>query len=93
MLQAPDDPWFGRDKMLHFVVAGVIQFTVYAQLRALGAQPDAALIGASVATAGASVAKELRDVHRGGVFSWRDLTWDAAGGVAGGVLARKVDGM
>ncbi len=90
--KAPPDAWFGRDKALHFVRAGIIQCAVYAQLRALGASPNGAQLGASVATSGASLAEEFRDAQRGGRFSWRDLTWDAAGGVTGGFVATKVDG-
>jgi putative lipoprotein len=83
---SPPDPWFGRDKLKHFVVAAAIETGGYAALRAAGLRPTASLAGASLLTAGASLAKELLDRRAYGHFSVRDLTWDAAGGGAAFVI-------
>jgi putative lipoprotein len=77
---APPDPWFGRDKLKHFVVAAAIEAGGYGALRAAGWRPGRALGGATAVTAGASVTKELFDRRSHGHFSVRDLVWDAAGG-------------
>ena len=85
----PADHWFGRDKLKHFFVSAFVQSVSYATLQAAGADRDAALVGATAATATFGVGKELFDRRRGGAFSVRDLTWDAAGaGAATLVLVR-----
>lgn len=85
----PADHWFGRDKLKHFLVSAFVQSASFATLQAAGADRDAALAGASVTTAAVGVGKELFDRRRGGPFSVRDLTWDAAGaGAATLVLVR-----
>ena len=85
------DPWFGRDKLLHFTASALIQGTVHSVLRANGRDYGAASRGAALATLTAGVGKELWDRHRKRDFSFRDLTWDGIGGVAGAVVMRQVD--
>ena len=80
------DRWLGRDKAKHFLTSAFLQSVAYASLQAAGAERGAALAGASVATMGAGVAKEIADRRRGGPFSVRDLTWDAAGAGAATLL-------
>lgn len=77
---APADPWFGIDKVKHFVVAAAIEGGGYAAFRAVGFRPGPSLGAATAVTASASVAKELLDRRAYGHFSVRDLVWDAAGG-------------
>ena len=89
------DPWFARDKALHFDVSAGIAAAGYG----VGAGwifPDArwkalALGGGLAITAGAT--KELVDLT--GAFhgdpSWKDFTWDVIGTVAGLALAWGVD--
>jgi len=88
---ADDDPWWGRDKALHFGVSaalagagygGAALFTPRTELR-LGA-------GAAVALS-AGVAKELVDLGGRGDASWRDLTWDVVGTATGLVVAWTID--
>ena len=83
---APADRWLGRDKVKHFLTSAFVQSVAYASLQAAGAERGAALAGASVATMGAGGAKEVADRRRGGPFSVRDLTWDAAGAGAATLL-------
>jgi uncharacterized protein YfiM (DUF2279 family) len=80
------DHWFGRDKVKHFLVSAFVQSAAYASLQAAGADREGALLGASAATAAVGVAKEAVDRRRGGPFSVRDLTWDAAGAGAATLL-------
>lgn len=76
---APADAWLGRDKAQHFFISAFVQSLGYGTLRGAGVSHGAALVGASAATAAVGVGKELRDRRVTGLFSVRDLTWDAAG--------------
>ena len=85
------DPWFGRDKALHFGVSTAIAASGYALGTALF-QPRwqaAALGGGLAVTAGAG--KELYDLTGAGDPSWRDFTWDLIGTAVGLGLAYAID--
>jgi len=85
----PRDAWFGADKLKHFFVAAFTQSVAYTALQSARVRHDHALAGAWAVTAAASVAKELHDKRTTGLFSVRDLVWDAAGaGVATVLLTR-----
>jgi uncharacterized protein YfiM (DUF2279 family) len=87
----PGDAWFGPDKMKHFFVAAFTQSVSYSLLQAAGVKHDRALAGAWAVTATVSVAKEVYDRRSYGLFSVRDLAWDAAGaGVATLIIRRSV---
>ena len=75
----PGDGWFGRDKLKHFLVSAFAQSVSYATLQAAGADRGTALGGATAVTASLAIGKEMVDRRRGGLFSGRDLVWDAAG--------------
>jgi len=82
------DPWFGADKLKHFFVAAFTQTVAYSALQAARVRHEQAIAGAWGVTAAVSVAKELHDRRATGLFSMRDLVWDAAGaGVATALLA------
>ena len=86
----PRDAWFGVDKVKHFVVAAVVETAGYAAFHGAGLRPRASLTGATLLTAGASVGKEIFDRRRTGLFSVRDLAWDAAwGGTAFVILQQE----
>ena len=79
----PRDSWFGADKLKHFFVAAFTQSVAYTALQTARVRHDHALAGAWAVTAAVSVAKEVHDKRTTGLFSVRDLVWDAAGaGVA-----------
>ena len=75
----PRDRWFGADKLKHFFVAAFTQTVTYSALQAAKVRHGPALAGASAVTAAVSVAKEVHDRRSNGLFSVRDLVWDAAG--------------
>jgi uncharacterized protein YfiM (DUF2279 family) len=75
----PPDGWFGADKLKHFFVAAFTQSVTYSTLQLARVRHDRALAGAWAVTATVSVAKELHDRRSYGLFSVRDLVWDAAG--------------
>lgn len=77
------DPWFGRDKALHFSACALIAGGGYvAGTQLFEARYEALLLGAG-ASATAGVTKELVDAAGAGSPSWRDLAWDAAGMAVG----------
>ena len=89
-LAAPSpDRWLGGDKLRHFALAGMVQGSGFGLATAAGVRRRPALLSASVATAAVSLAKEWHDRRRGGVFSARDLVWDAAGAALWGVLVAR----
>jgi uncharacterized protein YfiM (DUF2279 family) len=79
----PADGWFGPDKVQHLFMSAFVQSASYGSLRGAGLSHGAALAGATATTATVGIGKELRDRRVTGVFSVRDLAWDAAG--AGGM--------
>lgn len=90
-LAAPRDAWFGADKLKHFFVAAFTQSVAYSALQAGKVRHDRALAGAWAVTAAVSVAKEIHDARTTGLFSVRDLVWDAAGaGLASVLIDRSV---
>ncbi len=85
------DPWFGRDKLLHFAAAGSLAVVGYAGASMLTeSRPARAGAGAALAV-GAGVAKELWDLDGHGDASWRDLGWDLIGATTGVLLSAAVD--
>jgi putative lipoprotein len=88
----PDpDPWFGRDKALHFGASATIAGSGYA----IGAplfdcRGHALILGGSLAAA-AGITKELLDATGLGDPSWRDLAWDGIGTAAGLAFAWGID--
>ena len=80
------DRWFGGDKLQHFFTSAFVQSMSYGTLRTAGVSHGAALAGATVTTLGVGVGKEVHDLHDRNEFSFRDLTWDAAGTGAATVL-------
>ena len=90
-LAVPRDAWFGADKLKHFFVAAFTQTVAYSALQAGKVRHDRALAGAWAVTAAVSVAKEIHDSRTTGLFSVRDLVWDAAGaGLATVLIDRSV---
>lgn len=89
--EAPADPWFGADKLKHFVVSAAIQSAGHSVLRANGFAYREAAWTAGVMTLSVGVGKELWDRRRRGAFSWRDLSADALGGGAGAIVIRQTD--
>jgi putative lipoprotein len=85
------DPWFGRDKALHFVASASIASAGYAMAVPFTDRPSTrAAVGAGAAIA-AGVGKELWDAAGAGDASWRDFTWDVVGTATGILIASAVD--
>lgn len=85
------DPWWGRDKALHFgVSAGLAAGGYAASTLVLDERWQRATAGASFALS-LGAAKELYDAQGHGHASAKDFTWDVAGAAVGTALALVVD--
>ena len=85
----PRDSWFGADKVKHFFMSAFVQSATFSAARALGASNAAAQGIGGVATGAIGIGREVHDRRVGRIFSFRDLTWDAAGGVTAAALLRR----
>jgi putative lipoprotein len=90
-LPAPQDPWFGRDKLMHVTASALIQSAAHSAFRWRGASYQRASWAAAAVTATSGVGKELWDRHRKRDFSYRDLAWDGIGSATAAVVIRQVD--
>ena len=87
--QSRTDAWFGPDKVKHFFTSALIQSLAYSvgQVTTRGSR-SSLLLSASVASAAVGIGKEMHDHASYGLFSVRDIAWDAAGvGTASLMLA------
>lgn len=85
------DPWWGRDKALHFGVSASLAAGGYAvSSTVLDERWQRASAGAGFALT-LGVGKELYDATGHGSASGKDLAWDAAGTAVGVALALLVD--
>jgi putative lipoprotein len=85
------DPWFGRDKALHFGASAAIALGAYGT-SGLITSDERTRVGAATGVAlGAGVAKEIADRYTGGDPSLRDLTWDVVGTATGVLVAWLLD--
>lgn len=89
--RAQSDPWFGRDKALHFTATFVLSGAGYALGTGLLDSRDyGTLIGTSLGL-GAGAGKELLDLAGMGHASWKDFAWSAAGTAVGLVVTFLID--
>ncbi|HEY2410455.1 MAG TPA: hypothetical protein VGI10_30830 [Polyangiaceae bacterium] len=87
------DPWFGRDKALHFGLSVGLAATGYG-VSSIWLKPPAeraAVGGAFSLSLGAG--KELWDLAGHGDPSWRDFTWDVIGTAVGLGLSLATDAL
>ena len=85
------DPWFGRDKLIHFSASASLAIVGYAGASMLTEnRPTRVGAGAALAVS-AGVAKELWDLDGHGDASWRDLSWDLIGAATGLLVSVGVD--
>lgn len=85
------DPWFGKDKALHFAASSAIAAGGYAVGAVLFDARGHALIFGGAAAAAAGIGKEVLDATGSGDPSWRDLAWDGIGTVTGLAVAWGID--
>lgn len=83
------DSWFSADKVKHFFMSAFIESVTFSGLQVAGASRNAAFGGAVGATAVFAIGKEIHDRKTKGLFSIRDVAWDAAGAGSAGLMLRK----
>ena len=80
----PDpDPWFGRDKALHFGVSAVIASSTYAIMTTQFRPRYQPLLISAGFTLAIGAGKEGLDALGYGDPSWKDFAWDVIGTVVG----------
>lgn len=89
--QSAPDPWFGEDKVKHFLTSFVVTSLSASAARTAGLEPrESAFVGVGAGVT-VGVWKEIRDIgRRGETASLRDLTWDLAGVGASYAVMRQV---
>ena len=88
----PEDEWFGRDKAYHFVGGMGIGGVATAIALDSGEGEAESLVLAVGVTFGIGAGKEAFDASvRKTYWSWRDIAWDIAGGLVGGVVVLQAD--
>ena len=85
------DPWFGRDKALHFGASALLASGGYGAAALVTDDRRARLVAGGTFALSLGAGKELWDLSGHGDASWRDLTWDAVGTVTGLAVAAAVD--
>ncbi|HKQ68988.1 MAG TPA: hypothetical protein VJT73_06605 [Polyangiaceae bacterium] len=85
------DPFWGRDKALHFAVAGVIAGSGYGLTTAGTEDRWKAFAVGGGAAIGAGALKEGLDAAGYGDPSWKDFAWDVIGAACGLGVAWIVD--
>lgn len=89
--RAQSDPWFGRDKALHFGVSVGLGLGGYGVVAPQTERRDSRfLLGAGLAFS-AGLGKEMLDATGRGDASERDLAWDAAGSAVGAAVGLALD--
>lgn len=86
------DPWLGHDKAMHFTASAAISFVATSVALDNGASDGDAFATGMGSVIAAGCAKEYFDVAVKDTFwSWKDMTWNTAGGLAGGYGAVAAD--
>jgi putative lipoprotein len=88
---ADPDPWFGRDKALHFGASALLASGGYGATALVTEDRRVRLAVGGGFAFSLGIAKELWDLSGHGDASWRDLTWDAVGTLTGLAVAAAVD--
>ena len=86
-----NDPWFSPDKAKHFALTAFVESATFAGLESMRVNRNAAFTGAISVAAAVSLLREVHDKRVKDQFSFRDLTWDLAGGVAAFVMLRHTE--
>jgi uncharacterized protein YfiM (DUF2279 family) len=82
----PAGPWFGADKIKHFLMSAFVHSTAYSAARWSGASRGTSQIVAGLASASAGIWKEVHDKRSNRPFSVSDLVWDVAGATSAAAL-------
>lgn len=90
-IRSDTDRWFAEDKLRHFFLSFAATSFAFSAARSSGLDRTSALATAATGAAVVGVGKEWYDQRSGGPFSFKDLSWDALGILAGVLLLVSVD--
>ena len=90
-MAADPDPWFGRDKALHFGATFTLASGGYAGTALLSERQSVRVAAGAGLAMTAGIGKEIYDRYAGGDASFRDLTWDVVGTATGVLVAWLLD--
>lgn len=85
--QAQEDPWFGKDKAMHFGASAALAVGGYTIGAVVFEDRNAALASGAGLALSAGIGKEVYDAAGHGTASGRDLVWDVAGTATGLAVA------
>lgn len=85
------DPWFSPDKAKHFAIAAFVESATFAGLESVRVNRSASFTGAISVAAAVSLLREVHDKRVKNQFSFKDLTWDLAGGIAAFIMLRHTE--
>jgi uncharacterized protein YfiM (DUF2279 family) len=85
------DPWFARDKALHYGASFTLALGGYALGGQLTPREPPRLAAGALLSLSLGVGKEIADRYTGGHPSWRDLGWDVLGTASGLTVAWLLD--
>lgn len=84
---APQDAWWGPDKVAHLAVSATLGAVVTQAALASGEDPSRVQAQALGVVLVVGAGKEAYD-QSGSGWSWRDMAWNLLGGLLGSTLAR-----
>lgn len=82
----PGGPWFGADKVKHFLTSAFVHSTVFSLARSAGVQRSSAQVVGAMSAVTVGIWKELHDRRVGKPLSVPDLLWDGAGAASAAAL-------
>ena len=82
-----EDPWLGRDKIVHFCASGLIAGVATAAAHIQDRNDTEAFVIAMGMTISLGAAKEAYDGYVRNSWSWKDLMWGVLGGLVGYFIA------
>jgi putative lipoprotein len=87
-----NDDWFSKDKAKHFIVSSVISGTITAAADNHEMNNGESFSLALGVTLSIGAGKETYDLWIGDTgWSWRDITWDLLGALAGYCIVEGID--
>ena len=89
VLSPPGGPWFGADKVKHFLMSALVHSAAHSVVRSAGMGRPGAQAAGMTAAMTVGFWKELHDRRSGKPFSVADLLWDAAGAASAAALLNR----
>jgi uncharacterized protein YfiM (DUF2279 family) len=86
LIAPPRGPWFGADKLKHFLMSAFVHSAAHSVARSAGVRRPGAQAAGAASAVTIGIWKELRDRRAGRSFSVADLMWDGVGAASAAAL-------